>query len=260
MARREPPQSAAVRLLKSLPKLTPLLREAHDALWTDGQCDAWGRKAKPADVLAQAEDWLKVAHTALAGEAAEDVPYTRLRLAWLAEQTVALDRALAGDIPRALAEAQDARDEKFDEARRVQARLASRMSLLVGGAEERGAALAIANHGHKTVEQVVSGLSALSALLSTWRKEPGLVVLADELGLDLTLLRHATKVHDELEDAVLEVTSAAEQRKDTQPVGRLAGRVLRELAALHRAFSAAHDAGLKAPRLKVRAALKNLFG
>lgn len=256
MPKREPPQSVAVRLLKSLPKLTPLLREAHDALWTDAQCDAWGKKAKPPEVLAQAQDWLKTASAALAGESADDVPYTKLRLAWLAEQTVALDRALAGDIPRALAEAQDTRDAKFDDARRLQARLASRMGLLVGGDEERAAALAIADHGHKTIEQVLSSLAALSALLSTWRKEPRLVVLADELGLELSALRLATKLHDELEDAVLEVTNAAESRTETQPVPRLTGRVLRELAALHRAFTAAGDAGLRVPRLKVRASLK----
>ncbi len=244
MARRtrEVPLSAAKKLSRQLPKLSPLLREGFRSLWSDKQCDAWSRRAKPADVLRQAQEWLTIAATALSKEDCADVPYSKQRLAWLAELTVALEGEVAGAPRPDVVTIRQARDAAFDESRQLRARLRSRMELLVGGDEERGAALAIANKG-----DVMTALAHLVELLGRWRRDARLRLLADEAGLDESMLLRAEGSGKLLEDAELQVVSVATLPAHA-PVG---GRVLRELRALQLAFTAAREEGLKVPALKV---------
>lgn len=243
MARRtrEAPQSVARRLVKKYPRLSPLLREGFSSLWTDDQCEAWAKKAKPADVLAQANAWLGVLDAALAKRGA-DLPCTPQRLAWLAHLAVELEDALAGKPKAEALAAKQAREAALAEARRVRARLHSRMLLLVGGDEQRGAALAIAARDPKS-------LSALHTLLSQWRREARLRVLADELGLDEPLLLAAEQSARVLHDA--EALASAYAR----PTRALEGRLLRELQALFGAMQAAREEGLDVPALKPLKAL-----
>lgn len=253
MARRtrEAPLSAAKRLSRQLPKLSPLLREGFKSMWTDKQCDAWARRAKAGDVLHQAHDWLTVAAAALAREEHDDVPYSKQRLAWLAELTVQLEDELAGTPKPEVVAAKVARDGALEESKQVRARLHSRMVLLVGGDEERGAALAIANKG----SDVTAALTHLRELLLRWRRDARLRVLADELGLDESLLIKAEGSARLLRDTELHTRS-----EGTSPnSSRTEGRVLRELRALQLAFAAARDALLDVPALKVRPALKSML-
>lgn len=239
---REAPLSAAKKLSRQLPKLSPLLREGFRSLWTEKQCEAWAKKANPADVLRQAQEWLAVAAGALAKEHAEDVPYSTQRLAWLAELTVRLEEEVAGKPRPDVVTAHQARDGAFEESTRLRARLRSRMELLVGGDEERRAALAIANKG-----AVMAALAQLVELLARWRRDARLRLLADELGLDESLLLRAEGSAKLLKETELQVVNVATHPSHT-PV---AGRVLRELRALQLAFSAAKEEGLAVPALKV---------
>jgi hypothetical protein len=258
MARRarEVPQSPAKRLTKQLPKLSPLLREGFKSMWTDKQCDAWARRTKAVDVLHQANDWLGVASRVLGQE---DVPYSGQRLAWLAELTFRLEEELAGTPKPDVVAAREARDAALAESKQVRARLRSRMVLLVGGDEERGAALAIANKGSRTPAEVVTALQHLGELLTRWRREARLRVLADELGLDESLLVRAESSARLLRDTELEAASAGAEPADAPGVSRVEGRVLRELRALQLAFAAAREEGLSVPALKVRPAMKSLL-
>ena len=244
---REVPLSGAKMLSRQLPKLSPLLREGFRSLWTDKQCDAWSRRAKPADVLRQAEEWLSVAATALSKEGAEDVPYSKQRLAWLAELTALLEDEVAGSPRAEVVSLREARDRAFEESHQLRARLRSRMELLVGGDEERGAALAIANKG-----DVMSALKHLVELITRWRRDARLRLLADELGLDESMLLRVDGSVKLLEDSELRVVSVA-----TLPAhAPVSGRVLRELRALQRAFAAAKEDGLKVPSLRVQKSLQ----
>lgn len=256
---REVPQSPAKRLMKQLPKLSPLLREGFRSMWSDKQCDAWARRTRASDVLHQAHDWLIVANGALTRAEHEDVPYSKQRLAWLAELTSGLEDELAGTPKPDVMAARQARDEALVESNQVRARLRSRMVLLVGGDEERGAALAIANKGSRTPSEVTSALTHLHELLTRWRRDARLRVLADELGLDESLLLRAEGSARLLRESELEAASVSTERGDAPSVNRAEGRVLRELRALQLAFSAAREEGLRVPPLKVRPALKSLL-
>jgi hypothetical protein len=256
---REAPLSPAKKLVKQLPKLSPLLREGFRSMWTEKQCDAWARRTKATDVLVQAHEWLLVADGALRREQNEDVPYSRHRLAWLAELTVALEDEVAGTPKEDVVAAREARDGALAESNQLRARLRSRMTLLVGGDEERGAALAIANKGSRTPAEVSSALVHLSELLTRWRRDARLRVLADELGLEESLLLRAEGSARLLKDAELAAASVASDRGDAPSVNRVEGRVLRELRALQLAFSAAKEDGLNVPVLKVRPAMKSML-
>ena len=244
---REVPLSISKRLTRQLPKLSPLMREAFRSMWTDKQCEAWARKSKPSDVLAQSHDWLKVASSVLGQD---DVPYSVQRLAWLAELSLHLEEELAGRPKPELLAAQQARDAALEESKQVRARLRSKMVLLVGGDEERGAALAIAGKG-----EVGLSLKLLHDLLTRWRRDARLRVLADELGLDESLLVRADGSMRLLHDSEVHAVSATQ----VHPALHVEGRVLRELRTLQLAFAAALEEGLKVPALKVRPALKALL-
>lgn len=254
---REAAPSIAKRLTKKAPRLSPLLREGFKSLWTDAQCEAWAKRAKPADVLAQAHDWLWVLSKALEGPGAEDVPCSPQRLAWLAELTVELEHALSG-LPKAkVAAAKQARDGALAEARQHRARLHSRMLLLVGGDDERGAALAIASQGKGGAPEVAASLGHLGELLARWRNEARLRLLADELGLDEAALRRAGALGKLLHDA--HQRAEALSPSGPGPAQRIEGRVLKELRALQLAVLAAHAEGLQVPALKVRKPLAALL-
>lgn len=245
--------------MKQLPKLSPLLREGFKSMWTDKQCDAWARRTKAVDVLHQAYEWLTIAAGALSREHHEDVPYSTQRLAWLAELTVRLEDEIAGTPKPDAVAARLARDAALEESKQVRARLRSRMVLLVGGDEERGAALAIANKGSRTPAEVVAALQHLGELLARWRRDARLRVLADEVGLDEALLVRAEGSARLLRDTELEAVSAGAVRGDAPSVNRVEGRVLRELRALQLAFAAAREEGLNVPALKVRSPMKSLL-
>lgn len=257
--KREAPLSAAKKLARQLPKLSPLLREGFRSMWTEQQCDAWARRTKANDVLHQAQEWLLVADGALTRTRHEDVPYSKQRLAWLAELTLSLEDQVAGTPKPEVVEARRERDAALEEANQLRARLRSRMTLLVGGDEERGAALAIANKGSRTAEEVTSALAHLGELLKRWRQDARLRILADELGLDDSLLFRAEESARLLKDAALEAASVQTERGDSPSVNRIEGRVLRELRALQLAFSAAKEEGLQVPALKVKGPLKSLL-
>ncbi len=259
MPKRELPLSPAKRLAKQLPKLSPLLREGFRSMWSDKQCDAWARRTKATDVLHQAHDWLLVANGALSRERNEDVLYSKQRLAWLAELTVKLEDELAGTRKPEFIAARQKRDEALVESNQLRARLRSRMVLLVGGDEERGAALAIANKGSRTPAEVTGALTQLAELLTRWRRDARLRVLADELALDEALLVRVESSARLLRDAALEAVSMPSERGDAPSVNRVEGRVLRELRALQLAFSAAKEEGLNVPSLKVRPAMKSML-
>ncbi len=228
-------------------------------MWTDKQCDAWARRTKAIDVLHQANDWLEVASGALSREHKEDVPYSQQRLAWLAELTLRLEEELAGTPRPDVLAARQARDGALEESKQVRARMRSRMVLLVGGDEERGAALAIANKGNRTPAEVTGALTHLHELLTRWRRDARLRVLADELGLDESLMVRADGSARLLRDAELQAASVVTERGDAPSVNRAEGRVLRELRALQLAFAVAKEEGLNVPSLKVRGALKSLL-
>lgn len=256
---REKPLSAARRLERSLPKLSPLMREAYASMWTDAQCDAWGRRTKGPEVAKQANEWLVLADKALKAEESADLPWSRQRLAWVASLTVQLENELAGKLDDEISAARHARDEHLAAAKHLRAKTLSRMSLLVGGNGERGAALAVANKNSRSADEVASTLGALADLLHLWRMEARLRLLADELGLDETLVRQMRESKAQLAEAELNAASLRPMRGDGPALNRVEGRLLRELRALQLAFVLAREQGLNAPVLKVRPALKSIF-
>ena len=253
------PASVARKLMKELPRLSPLLREGFHSLWTEAQCDAWGRRTRAVDVVRQANDWLAVAHQALESERSADVPYSRQRLAWLAALTAALEDELAGRPPPAAVAAREARTLALAEARQLRARLFSRMVLLLGGDEARAAALAVANHGARTDSEVQTSLLQGALLLTRWREEARLRVLADELGLDEDLASRAGAAARALEETARAAAGVVAERGDPPSVNRVEGRVLRELRSLQVAFEAARADGLAVPKLRVRPQLKSIL-
>lgn len=251
---REAPVSIAKRLTKKLPKLSPLLREGFKSLWTEAQCEAWAKRAKPTDVLAQSHDWLVVLGKALEAEGHEDLPCSAQRLAWLAELTVELEHAVSGQPKAQVVAAKQARDGALADAKQLRARVLSRMLLLVGGDEERSAALAIARQGRAGAAEVETSLTQLGELLGRWRRDARLRLLADELSLDEGLLQRVGTLARLLHDADLQAEAVAPSRPG--PAQRLEGRLLKELRALQLAVLAARAEGLTVPQLKVRPALK----
>lgn len=242
MARKEKSAVVSKRLVRSLAAPSPLLREAFRSLWSDAQCEAAARGVDATEVLRQAEAWL----TALQ-RLGDDAPFTKTRVAWLAELTVAADDAVAGRVSPPQARAQRELDAARHDVERLRTRLGTRALLLVGGDEKRRAALAIATRA----------LPSLCALLTDWRQEARLRVLADELSLDEGLLAEAALALEAQRDAE---AAAGAPTKATPGANVLVGRLLRELQALHQAFATARDAGLAVPTLKVRAALQSRFG
>jgi hypothetical protein len=259
MAPREKPLSAARRLEKSLPKLSPLMREAYASLWSDDQCAAWGRRTKAVEVAKQANAWLLVADGALKKPGAEDVPWSRQRLAWVASLTVQLENELAGKVDDEIAAAKLLRDERLAAGKQLRARVLSRMSLLVGGDGERTAALKVANKGARTADEVCDTLRALETLLERWRKEARLRLLADELALDETVVALMAETRDALREADLASAAVRPLRGDSPSTNLVEGRLLRELRALQLAFETAREEGLNVPRLKVHATLQALL-
>ncbi|MFT3712110.1 MAG: hypothetical protein QM817_31085 [Archangium sp.] len=259
MAPREKPLSAARRLEKSLPKLSPLMREAYASMWSEDQCAAWGRRTKGVEVAKQANEWLLVADGALKKAGAEDVPWSRQRLAWVASLTVQLENELAGKVDDEIAAAKTLRDERLAAAKQLRARVLSRLSLLVGGDGARGAALKVANKGARTVDEVVESLKSFEALLTHWRKEARLRLLADELHLDEAVVAQLAEMRDSLSEAELSSAAVRPLRGDSPSLNVVEGRVLRELRALQLAFDTAREEGLNVPRLKVHAAVKALL-
>jgi hypothetical protein len=241
--------------VKQLPRLSPLLRESFRSMWTDEQCAAWARKAKPAEVHAQAEDWLGVLAEALEA-GGDDLPFTAQRLAWLAELTAELEHAVTGTPKAEVEAARRARSRALAEGKRLRARLHSRMLLLVGGDEERSAALSIAmaSRGTTTAREVAAPLGALPGLLARWRKEARLRLLADELGLDDGALHRASALARALDEADQQAEALSPTREG--PTQRVEGRLLRELHAVRGALAAARAEGLAVPALKVRPALR----
>ena len=259
MARKEKPLSACRRLERSLPRLSPLMREAYASLWTDAQCDAWGRRSKSKEVIRQANVWLLVADGALKKPGAEDLPWSRQRLAWLASLTVQLENEAAGVLSEELSDARRRRDDLLGAAKVVRARALSRASLLVGGDEARGAALAVANKGSRTPAQVSETLEAVAELLTSWRREARLRLLADELGLDAAFMGELQERAESRHEAETAAISLRPMQGDGPALNRVEGRVLRELRALQLAFSLAHDEGLNVPKLRVNPALKSVL-
>lgn len=242
-----------------MPKLSPLMREAYASLWTDAQCDAWGRRTRAPEVLKQAHEWLELADAALKKSGAEDVPYSRQRLAWVASLVVAVENELTGDVGDELAQARRVRDEALALARQLKGRAFPRASLLVGGDERRGAALAIANRRGRTADELAESLLGLSGLLATWRKEARLRLLADELALDEGLIRQLAETADALKEAELTAVSLRPLHGDGPALNRIEGRLLRELRALQLAFELAREEKLNVPALRVRPALRSVF-
>lgn len=232
------------------------MREAYASLWTDAQCDAWGRRTKGAEVLKQAHEWLLVADGALKKPGAEDVPWSRQRLAWVASLAVQLENELAGKVDDELSAALKAKEAHLAAAKQLRARVLSRLSLLVGGDGERSAALAVANKGSRTPEEVGGTLHALQNLLERWRKEARLRLLADELGLDEATVALLADTRDALREVELTANALRPMKGDTPSLNRVEGRLLRELRALQLAFGTAREEGLNVPQLKVRAALQ----
>ena len=176
------------------------------------------------------------------------MPYSKQRLAWLAELTLRLEEQVAGTPKPEVLAARQAREGALEESKQVRARMHSRMVLLVGGDEERAAALSIASKG-----EVGGALTHLHALLTRWRRDARLRVLADELGLDESMLVRADGSANLLKDSELNTEGQAPQ------VSPVEGLVLRELRALQLAFAAAREEGLKVPPLKVRGPLSSIL-
>lgn len=209
MAARKKPELQSRKMFKQLPRPSVLMREALRSLFTEAQCEAAGRDVNVDALLKQAEALL----TSL--RVRDDGPVTRSRLSWLAELTVSLRDAHEGHVPPELEARRRALAEATSEVEALRVRLASGMTLLVGGDETRGAALAIAS----------TSLESLSKLLTAWRAEARLRVLADELGLDDGVR------------AEVEVALEALSQPDVVvvPLKTQAGRLRRELSAIEAA-------------------------
>lgn len=250
---KEKPLSPSRRLAKSLPRPSPLMREAWASLFTDAQCEAWGRGARPAEVLKQADEWLTALDAALKKH--DDVPCSRQRLGWVASLAVALEKAMKGEVDDAVLEARRVRDDALGTVKQLRARALSRMTVLVGGDAQRAAALDVVR---TTKSSPPPALREVAALLSAWRQDGRGRLLADEATLDETFVAGLEAAAHALEDAEAMVAEPSPKARAVE-LPRLEGRLLRELHALHVACATARAEGLHAPVLKVRPALKATF-
>lgn len=236
-------QRLAGKLLAGLPALDARCRDAYRAAFSDAQCDAWAAQTKAETVLAEAERALGAVHRRLRSGAVGG--YSPRRLAWLCELMVALEGALAAQREADKSEARARRDAALEAADRTRRRLVMALQSMAGGDDARRRLVSGHNDSSKVPHVLVSSLTGLVDLARAWRREALGAVLAEDAGVTEAFLTSAT-------DAALALREANEatyggEVNDSAEIGRVEGRVLRELGFLRRCLEAARALGDEVP-------------
>lgn len=233
-----------------LPPPSKELREGYTRAWTEEQCVAWGERTSAQQVLRQVERWLGPVANARDGDA---LPYSKRRLAWLAELASQLEDAIAAvELPPDTT----LRDELRRAAELVRNRALARAELLVGGDENRASDLKAAWLDGRDGAAVVKSLRALVKVLTAWRKERGGAALADDVGVTRDFLDALTTAADRLDAELFVHLGVSRRVADAPATNAVEGRVLRELRALQLAVIAAREDRLQIRALRVLPGLR----
>jgi hypothetical protein len=237
-------ERTAARLLKTLPTLDERRRRIYRAQFTDAQCRAWGSRTWARNVLGDAERTVGAASKVLRKR---EVPgYPLHRLAWLCELIVALQKSIEDDdLPtqrHVRAEAQRA-SSNADPLRR---RLVAALQQLAPANAAYLRRISQLNVTTPTPQRRAKTLEDLAAFARTQRRSADERLLADDCGLTEAFLAEVESIAVELRAAV-EASWAAPLTNDSMATSAVEGRVLRELAFLHDAFSMARALGTAVP-------------
>ncbi len=228
-----------------LPPPSKELREGYTLAWTEAQCVAWGERTSAPYVLRQAEQWLGLVARAPGADA---LPYSKRRLAWLAELSSRLEDALAAtEAPPD----PTLRDELWRAAAALRTRAWTRAELLVGGDERRAAQLETAHLGGRDAASLVKSLQTLVQVFTAWREDRAGAALAEDVGVDEALLESLMSAAVRLDDEEYRHLGVSRRRADGPATNALEGRVLRELRALQLAVAAGREERLRLPVLRV---------
>lgn len=228
------------KLLPTLPPLEERRRALYRAQFTDLQCRAWGDRTWSKDVLRDAERSIGIARSLLTKH---DVPgYPLVRLRWLCELVVELQKAVADDALEDLSAARSDTRALADRARRLKGQALDRMKAVLEGNRAAIAALTRRTIEKPTPQQWPRVLQTLAAQGRRLREGEDTALLAEDCALTPEFLASLDALADQLAEQVT-TTWRAVGTNDSVSTSQVEGRVLRELAVLCDRVAAARRDG-----------------
>lgn len=250
--------SVIERTLRTLPKLNDALRAGFRAAFTDDQCMTWGRRSSAREVLREGQAWLVTMDRAL-----KKVPpfaYSRRRLAWLAEQLLALEREVAATTDPERGEKLEARGVALKRAVEARRQLAQQLRAVIGGQRRWLEPLYASRPANAQRPQyVLTSLDATLALADQLARDKVLAPLLLDVGFDARARAAVMAVREELDRTRVATLAMAGRPGDTPSVNLLEGRVLRELRYAKRLLDDARRSGVSVPLIRVSQKLKAVF-
>ena len=250
--------SVIERTLRTLPKLNDALRAGFRAAFTDDQCMTWGRRSSAREVLREGQAWLVTMDRAL-----KKVPpfaYSRRRLAWLAEQLLALEREVAATTDPERGEKLEARGVALKRAVEARRQLAQQLRAVIGGQRRWLEPLYASRPANAQRPQyVLTSLDATLALADQLARDKVLAPLLLDVGFDARARAAVMAVREELDRTRVATLAMAGRPGDTPSVNLLEGRVLRELRYAKRLLDDARRSGVSVPSIRVSQELKAVF-
>jgi hypothetical protein len=231
----------AQHLLQSRQPLTDVQRSAFRSRFADAQCDDYGDRTKSKGVFKEGAAWAAQIKQTLA-QPHEGLRYSEARFTWLLE--CLLELAIARDAQKT-AQGSVGAVRRLEEQARAAA-LETREDLLemlgelAGGVEADVEALRTARGTTKDNAALATSVRALAGLADGWLKRKGETdrALVAATGLTEAHAQAARRAAGVLDRASRD--KAAEGRvepRDTPPVNRAEGRLLREMGVAMRSFA-----------------------
>jgi len=227
-------------LLQTLPLLEERRRTLYRAQFTELQCRAWGDRTWAKDVLRDAERTIGIARSLLTKD---DVPgYPLMRLSWLCELVVALQREVADDGLDDLKVARGNTRALAERAKKLGTQATDRLKAVLQGNRAALADLSKKRIDKPTPWQWVGVLTRLADEGRKLREDEDTALLADDCALTPEFLDSLDALANELGELV-PTTWRGVGTNDSTMTSHLEGRVLRELAFLCDQVKAARRGG-----------------
>ena len=254
------PRTASATLApirSALPVLAASRRAALRSLFTDAQCEAWGAKTKSMDVHADGSRFALVIVKTLSKRPDDVDGYSLARAAYLVECLDALATAIAeqkgGEHAAANADTLRAAAEKT--AAKVARKLRRKLRAIAGGNPERLRAIAL--RGAVKDHDAKATCEGLAGLAEEWLGDKSLAELAQEARLgaaDVAAGKGAAQALGAAREG--KTLGGRDGQRDTPPVNRAEGRVLREMRWAMDCFGDAHEDDSTIPLLVPSAATR----
>ncbi len=248
--------SIAATVIASWPAVTTAERAELLAQFTDEQCETWANRTRSRDTLKDANKWLATINQVV--RQLSPVEYHSTRLAFLAEQVLALEGATREAVPGAATEAErDARDTTLLRAQGVRTRLAAALTRTAGGREALRSRISAVAGDVRSAPGVIDQLKGLLEIANIeLTRSP---TASRVSGLSSALVSEAATALESLEAANTAAASGTIGVSDSAQTNRIEGRVLRELRLAWSSLREARERDGRIPVLVPGPALVRAF-